>query len=93
MTDFELAIIEEIKATLSEGIYFHNLTEIETYWLVGSMIIGYDLNPRLIDIPEHVKKTAINLYKKYPVKDMEDLANILPHGKLVSLAKLKKEWT
>ena len=77
---------EEARAILSEGIYCANLTEIETYHRIGKLLTEEDLNP---DLPAHTIKHSKLLFKQYPV-ETEELADLLPFGKLVSWAKIKK---
>lgn len=79
---------EEAKAILAEGIYDANLTEIETYHRLGKLLTEEDLNPQ---IPAHIIKHSKILYRFYPV-ETEELADLLPFGKLVSWSKLKKTF-
>jgi len=85
-----LSFIDELKATITEGVFTSRWSLIETYHRVGEMITGRpDVTVQQVsrdaEIPERLIQRCVQFYNTYP--DMSKL----PFGKNVSWHKIVNE--
>jgi hypothetical protein len=87
MTEEYGSLIEDIKATMTEGIYNYRQTLLETYHEIGKLISSqHDASVQQISkdsgISQRTLERCVQFYKKFP--RMEDL----PEGKNISWNKV-----
>ncbi len=102
--DFYIALIEEIKAILTEGVFDARQRVIEMHWQIGKRLLedyenfgrariyGEDIATRvaksLFCSPRTINR-AIQFVKKFP--DLKDIEK-LPDGKNLSWTKIVKQY-
>ena len=88
MNEYE-ALIEEIKATITEGVFRSRMELIETYHKVGELIKTSQVTliqvSRDSGVSVRTLQRSVQFYEKYP-----DI-NALPNGKNISWHKITNE--
>ncbi len=79
------AVAEEIKRTLTEGLFASNWALIETYWLVGKIITensdGLSVEKLVHDLALKLNKNRRSFFYAYKFYQQFPDLNLLPEGK------------